>query len=343
MIIIHELGHFIAAKSAGVKVEKFSFGFGPKICGIKRNDTEYVISLVLLGGYVKLAGDEAALAEGKPHEFLSKSVGQRFNIIFLGPLLNYVLGFLLFWLVFFVGSPTATNKVGDVLKGYPAEDSKILAGDRIIAIDGKTTRYWEDLTEIIHNKKEGDLALVIERKTPTGIKTLKVNVVPKRREAIDVFGKKRVISLIGIAPSDEIISVRYGVLQSFFKAGERIYKLTEITCKSLLFIIIGKMSVKESVTGPVGIFMITSKAAKLGIIYLLQMMAVLSASIAIFNLLPVPVLDGGHILFLLVEKIRRKPLSAKFQEVAAQIGLAILITLMLFASYTDLLRFIVKK
>ncbi|NQU74070.1 MAG: RIP metalloprotease RseP, partial [Candidatus Omnitrophica bacterium] len=188
LIVIHEFGHFIAARKQGVKVEKFSFGFGPKLFGIKRGDTEYVISLVPLGGYVKLAGDEPTCAEGKPWEFLSKSVGQRFSIIFLGPLLNYVLGFLLFWMVFFIGSPTLTNKVGDVLKDYPAHSSDIAKGDRIISVDGEPTKYWDELTEIIHNKKEGKLVLVIERPVRSGVRTLEIDVTPKRREITDIFG-----------------------------------------------------------------------------------------------------------------------------------------------------------
>jgi len=343
LIVIHEFGHFIAARKQGVKVEKFSFGFGPKLFGIKRGDTEYVISLVPLGGYVKLAGDEPACAEGKPWEFLSKSVGQRFSIIFLGPLLNYVLGFLLFWMVFFIGSPTLTNKVGDVLKDYPAHSSDIAKGDRIISVDGEPTKYWDELTEIIHNKKEGKLVLVIERPVRSGVRTLEIDVTPKRREITDIFGKKRTISLIGIAPADETVDIRYGFFESFSMAGDRLFKLTRLTYKALLFMVSGKLSFKESVTGPIGIFVITSKVAEMGFIHLLQLMAILSASLAIFNLLPVPVLDGGHLLFLIIEKIKGKPLSVRFQEIATQVGLALLIALMLFASYSDILRFVLKR
>ena len=343
LVIIHEFGHFIAAKKQGVKVEKFSFGFGPKLFGIKRGDTEYIVSLVLLGGYVKMAGDEATSAKGEPFEFLSKSVGQRFNIVVLGPVLNYVLGFLLFWFIFFVGCPTATNKVGSLLEGYPAKTAGIQAGDRILSVDGRQTKYWEELTEIIHNKREGDLTFLIERTAQNGARTLEIKVTPKKKEMTDIFGKKMSISLVGISPSDESVSVRYGALPSFIKAGEQIYKLTSITLKALLFIITGKMSFKESMTGPIGIFIITSKAMEFGVIYLLQIMAVLSASLAIFNLLPLPVLDGGHILFLAIEKIRGKPLSERFQEVVTQIGLALLIALTLFVFYNDIVRFILKK
>lgn len=347
LVIIHEFGHFIIAKRQGVKVEKFSFGFGPKLFGIKKGDTEYIVSLVLLGGYVKMAGDEPACAEGRPYEFLSKSISQRFKIVFFGPLLNYLLGFLLFWFIFFVGSPTVTNKVGALLENYPAKTAGIQKNDRIISVDGRPTKYWEDLTDIIHNKKEGDLILTIERPNPFhrvgGMQVLEMKIMPKRKEITDIFGKKRSICLIGIAPSDEVVSVRYGFFKSFFKAGMQIYKLTEITFKSLIFMIAGKMSIKESVTGPIGIFIITSHAAKLGIIYLLQMMAILSASLAIFNLLPVPVLDGGHILFLLIEKIKGKALSARFQEIATQVGLTLLIALMIFVVYSDFIRFVLKK
>lgn len=343
LVIIHEFGHFMAAKRQGVKVEKFSFGFGPKLLGIKKGDTEYIVSLVLLGGYVKMAGDEPASARGESFEFLSKSVAQRFKIVFFGPFLNYLLGFLLFWFVLFIGSPTATNKVGELLKGYPAETAGLQKDDRIISVDGKATRYWEELTDIIHNKTSGALKLVIERETREGRKTLDINLTPERKEITDIFGKKRSISLIGVSPSGEVVSVRYGFFASFRKAGQQIFKLTEITCKSFLFIVTGKMSLKESVTGPIGIFIITSNAAKLGMIYLLQLMAILSTSLAIFNLLPIPVLDGGHILFLIIEKIKGRPLSAKAQEIATQAGLFLLIALMVFVFYSDILRFILKR
>jgi len=343
LVVIHEFGHFIAAKMQGVKVEKFSLGFGPKLLGVKKGDTEYVISLVPLGGYVKMAGDEAASAKGEGFEFLSKTVWQRFKIVFAGPFLNYVLGFLLFWFVFFAGAPTATNKVGAILDNYPAKAAGLQTGDNIVAVDGKATKYWEELTDIIHDKKEGDLNIAVERKTTAGTKTLQIKVAPVRKEFTDIFGKRQSISLIGVAPSGDVVSVRYGFFDSFLKAAGQTYKLTEITFKSLLFISAGKMSVKESFTGPIGIFIITSKAARMGIIYLLQMMAILSASLAIFNILPIPVLDGGHILFLIIEKIRGKALSAKFQEIATQVGLALLVALMLFVFYSDIIKFILKR
>jgi len=343
LVIIHEFGHFIAAKKNGIKVEKFSFGFGPRLFGIKRGDTDYCVSAIIWGGYVKLAGDDPSCAKGDSTEFLSKTVGQRFTVVFFGPLFNYVLAFLLFWLIFFVGSPTLTNKIGVIMDKYPAKAVGIQEGDRILSVDDKDTQYWEGLTEIIHNADEDDLVLTVERETSSGVKVFDVRVSPKRREITDIFGKKRTISLIGIMPSDETVNLRYGFFESFYKSGETLYKLTTITGKAIMFMVSGKMSVKESVAGPIGIFIITSKAAKLGFMYLLQMMAILSASLAIFNLLPIPVLDGGHILFLFIEKLRGKPVSIKFQEFTMQAGLALLLMFMLFILYNDFIKFVLNK
>ncbi|MEI8176931.1 MAG: RIP metalloprotease RseP, partial [Candidatus Omnitrophota bacterium] len=227
--------------------------------------------------------------------------------------------------------------------GYPAAAGHLMAGDLVVAVDGKRVRFWEEMTDIIHNKKDGDIAMTLERPTRLGTDVVNVILTPQRKEITDPFGKKQVISLVGIGPSNEIITVKYGFFRSFIKAGEELYRLTVMTLKSLVFLVAGKMSVKESVTGPIGIFVITSKAAQLGVIYLLQLMAMLSASLAIFNLLPVPVLDGGHLFFLLIEKIKGKPLSMRAQEIAAQVGLTLLIGLMLFATYGDIFRFILKK
>lgn len=345
LVIIHEFGHFIVAKKQGVKVERFSFGFGPKLFGIKKGDTEYSISPILLGGYVKMAGDEPSSAKGEPFEFLSKTPGQRFLIVFFGPLLNYILGFLLFWFIFAVGAPILTNRVGATLDKSPAQAAGVLAGDVIDAVDGRPTKSWDEVAETIHNKKSGYLLLDIERESAAkkGKETLQLKVLPQIKEITDPFGKKHAVALIGIAPSDTVVYVKYGLIESGIRAGEQIYKLTEMTCKSLVFLVMGKMSVKESVTGPIGIFIITKNAAKAGVTSLLYIMAVLSTSLAIFNILPLPVLDGGHILFLIIEKIRGKAVNPRVQEVIWQAGTALLIGFMVFVFYADIMRFILKK
>jgi len=339
LIVVHEFGHFIMAKRCGVKVESFSLGFGPKIIGITKGDTEYKISAVPLGGYVKLAGEtHQDKVTGSEWEFMSKSVWQRFKIVIFGPVLNYILGFLLFSIVFMMGAPTLTNEVGGVLDDFPAKAAGIREGDRIISIDGEDIEYWNELTEIVHKKKEGEIDLILLR----GNKEMNLKVKPKIKEYKDIFGKEVKIALMGIKPSAELAFIKYGPLESVKKGFTKIVELTALTFKALWNLIIGRLSLKESVTGPVGIFMLTTQAARMGLVYLLNIMAVISTSLAIFNVLPIPVLDGGHILFLFIEKMRGRPLSPKVQEIAIQVGLWLLIILMLSVLYFDIIRLFKK-
>lgn len=336
LVLVHEFGHFIAAKRTGVRVEKFSFGFGPKLAGIKKGDTEYLISLIPLGGYVKMAGDDPSEElKHKPWEFLSRSILDRFNIIFAGPALNYILAFMIFSVIFMFGSPTMTTEVGGLLKDYPAQKAGILAGDKIKSVDGVPVKHWEDMTEMIHKHAAGRIVLSLERAG----KPIEMELEPVVRETKDIFGGKTRIALIGISPSQSIESVRYGFLESMWMGARKLVQLTAITYRALWSMVIGQLSVKESMTGPIGIFMITGQAAKLGFIYILHLMAILSASLAIFNLLPLPILDGGHIIFLALEKLRGRPLSLKAQEAVANVGITFLILLTVFIFYNDIMKF----
>lgn len=336
LVLVHELGHFAAAKRVGIRVEKFSFGFGPKLFSVKKGDTEYLISAIPLGGYIKMAGDEPGeKLTGKSYEFLSRPIWDRFQVIFAGPLLNYVLAFLIFSVIFMFGSPTLTTEVGSLLKDYPAEKSGLGIGDKVTKVDGKGVKYWEDMTEIIRKHLDGPIVLTVEKSG----KVSDVEIQPIVREVKDIFGKSTKIALLGIAPSQKIESVRYGFFESFSKGFTKVLDLTAVTYKALWSIATGKLSVKESMTGPIGIFIITGKAAQMGLIYLFHLMAMLSASLAIFNLLPLPVLDGGHILFLFIEKLRGRPLSVKVQENIANIGVGLLILLTVFIFYSDIVKF----
>ena len=335
-MLVHEFGHFIVAKRLGVGVEKFSFGFGPKLFSVKRGGTEYLISAIPLGGYIKMAGDEPGeKLTGEICEFLSRKVSDRFKIIFAGPLLNYVLAFLIFSVIFMFGSPTLTTEVGSLLKDYPAQKAGMLIGDKVLKVDGKNVKYWEDMTEITHKHLEGPVRLLVERK---GVR-LDVELQPIIRETRDIFGNNTKIALLGISPSQKMESVKYPPLQSLGMGFKKLIELTSLTCKAIWYIITGRMSMKESMTGPIGIFIITSQAAQMGFIYLVHLMAILSASLAIFNLLPLPVLDGGHILFLIIEKIRGRALSLKTQEVIANVGIGFLIMLTVFIFYNDIAKF----
>lgn len=336
LILVHEFGHFIVARKLGIKVERFSLGFGPKIFSIKGKETEYCVSLLPLGGYIKMAGESPdEKLSGKPHEFLSRKPGERFWVLFAGPFLNYVLAFLIFCFVFMMGSPTLTSKVGEVLKDYPAYDAGIKKGDRIVAIDGKDVKYWEDITQIIHKKLEGDIILTIEGRH----RRFGVTIKPEVKITKNILGQEIKIAMIGIAPSDEIISVKYPPFKAIALGGKKLWSFTSLTYKAIYRMLTGGLAVRESLTGPVGIFFITREATKLGFVYLLQIMALISASLAIFNFLPIPVLDGGHVIFLAIEKIRGKPLSPKVQERIVQIFVYLLIALAIFIIYNDLVRF----
>lgn len=341
LIIVHELGHMLMAKRVGVRVEKFSLGFGPRLTSKTAGGTEYDIRLIPLGGFVKLAGDNREEAKGAPDEYLSKSILERALIVFFGPLFNYALGFLCFWFIFIAGYPTLTTRVGGLIEGLGAKAAGVQAGDKIIAIDGQKVAYWEDIQKIIHaDKEKKEVALTVLRKD----EELNIRVRLQSRELDDSMGAKKNVALLGITPLvDEIVSIRHGVVESFFLSANKVWEMTSLTYKALFRMAVGRMSVRESVTGPLGIFYITSKAASIGVIAVLHLVAVLSVSLGLFNLLPLPLLDGGHIFFLGLEKLRRKPLSQKSEEWITKIGLAFIITIAVLVTYNDLLRFFGDK
>lgn len=336
LVIVHEFGHFFAAKSLGVRVEKFSIGFGPKVASIKRDDTEYLISAIPLGGYVKMGGDEPGeKITGQKWEFLSRPIFDRFRIILAGPLLNYAFAFILLSVVFMVGTPVTTTEVGIVMDGYPAKSAGLLSGDKIVAVDGKAISYGDALVAVINKHTKGPISLTVERRGKIFVQEI-TPVVEKHR--VGLGGKEVEIARIGIQPAQKIVKGGYGFFGSMYMGAQSLWQITALTYKALWGMLIGKLSVKE-MSGPVGIFVITAQAAKMGGIYLLNLMAILSASLAIFNLLPLPILDGGHLLFLAIEKARGKPLSMKAQEVIANVGVALLILFTIFVFYNDIIKF----
>jgi len=340
LIIVHEFGHFIAARRNGVRVEQFSLGFGPQIFKKKKGDTEYSLSLIPLGGFVKMAGDSQAEYTGKPDEYFSKPCGKRFQIIFFGPFLNYILGFLFFWLILFIGYPSLTTKVGTLIDGYGAKDAGLAVADKIISVDGVKVNLWEDLQRQIQKRKsKGKVTLEVLRDN----KELTFSVLIKDKVFDNQLGEKRALGIIGISPFDEIIEVKHGFFESAYLGIGKTFNLTMMTYKGLWRLVSGKMSMRDSMTGPLGIFFITSKAAKLGLIAVLHLIAVLSVSLAIFNLLPLPILDGGHLFLLGLEKIRKKALGVKAEDVINKIGFTLIISLALFVTYNDILRLYGEK
>ncbi|MBU0548041.1 MAG: RIP metalloprotease RseP [Candidatus Omnitrophica bacterium] len=335
LIIVHEFGHFFAARRNGVRVENFSLGFGPQVFKKKKNDTEYSISLIPLGGYVKMAGDSRLEYKGKDDEYLTKSIGRRFQIIFFGPFLNYVLGFLFFWCILFVGYPSLTTKVGGLIDGYGAKEAGLAVGDKVVVVDGKRVYLWEDLQRQIQKRKVKES---VELEVLRDNQELKFRVLIKDKILGDELGEKRSLGIIGVSPFDEVIEVRHGFFESAYLGFKKTVDLTVMTYRGLWRLVSGKMSMRDSMTGPLGIFFITSKTAKLGLVAVMHLIAVLSVSLAIFNLLPLPILDGGHIFFLGLEKLRKKALGIKAERVINNVGFTLIITIALLVTYNDISR-----
>jgi len=335
LILVHEFGHFITARRMGVRVERFALGFGKTLFSVKRGDTEYAINLFPLGGYVKLAGEDPYDRKGAKDELCSKPVGKRFWIFVNGSLSNYFFGFLVLTVLYSFGVPTLTSDVSGTLKGSPAEAAGIKAGDTIIAINNKPVKYWDEVTKIIRQDNDAlPLDIKIDRK---GAVT-ELKVVPKVLSTENIFKQKVSFVGIGIAPGERVEMVKSNPLKALNLAAGQVWFFTAATYKGLWFLITGAMPVKENVGGPIRIIEILAKSIKYGAASVLSLMATISLALAIFNLLPFPILDGGHVLFLAIEKIRKKPVSIKTQEMVSNVALVLLISFVLYVSYFDTVR-----
>jgi len=335
LIVVHEWGHFITAKRLGVKIESFALGFGPKIFSKIHNGTDYRINLIPLGGYVKMAGDVKEEWKGRPEEFFSKPVGHRSLIVLNGPVVNFVLAYFCLAFVFMMGYPDLSTNIGKLIDDYPAMQAGLKEGDQITHIDGKEVESWTALQNAIGASDKENIEVKILRYG----EALTLNIYPKLDKVKNIFGQEKVRRLIGIQPAEDVIALRYPPGKSFIKAFEKLMEITVLTYKSLYFMLTGSMSAKENVTGPIGIFYIIKAAAEMGFAHVLFIMGVISASLAIFNLLPIIPLDGGHLFLLAIEKIRGRALSPKVDEVISKIGFSLIILLALFVFYSDFDRF----
>lgn len=335
LIIVHEFGHLVVAKMLGVRVEKFSLGFGPRLISYTRNFTQYSISLIPLGGYVKLAGDTREEFKGNDWEYLAKPPGERAAIVFAGPLLNYFLALAIFYFVFLTGYPALGTRVGELLEGFPAQKAGLARNDLILTIDSQRVKEWDQMQEIIRGRKAGDIKVTVLREG----REKDFVIAPRLERLKNIFGQEEDLRIIGIVPKEEFVTLKYNFRDSFTAASKKLWWITYATFKALWRMLTGGMPLKDSVTGPLGIFFITTHAWGLGINYLLQVVALFSASLAIFNVLPFPVLDGGHLMFLGVEKIRKRSLGARAEEWVSRAGFSFIILLAVFVFYSDLARF----
>lgn len=334
LIVIHEFGHYIAAKRSGVRVERFALGFGPVLFKRKGRETEFVVCAFPLGGYVKMAGDTREEHKGLEHEFLSKPIGIKSRIVFAGPLFNYLLALAIFCIIALIGFPYPDSVIGSVLEGYPAQAAGVQEGDRILAVDGKGVEHWLDMAKEIY-QAEATVNLRIEREG----KVISLDIPLRQKEITDDFGKKKSVSIIGIGSSPQIKIVKYNLPQAIVKGFKSLFNLTFLVVKGFLFMILGIIPFKEAIAGPVGIYYITSEVIKIGIVATLHLVAALSISLSVINLFPIPVLDGGHLLFFFLEKVRGKPVSERVEDGLTRLGLGFLVCLIIFIFYNDIVRF----
>ncbi len=340
LIFVHELGHFIAAKLMGVRVVTFSLGFGPRIVGKKIGDTDYRLSAIPLGGYVRMMGDDPSqqpTEEERPYSFLSQKNWKKIVIVGAGPLFNLIFAIIVLWLVFLAGVPVIDPVLGELKKGYPAEAAGLQQGDRILSVNGVPVKEWESLAKTISGSGGRPLEFRVQRDD----KEMTVLVTPIYEEGLSDILTPQKKYMVGITPSGDYHVVKYGLVpaagQSLGETGRLIY---------LTFLVIGKMFTGEvalnNLGGPILIAKVAGEAARLGIMPYLNFMALISVNLAILNLLPVPVLDGGHLLFFAIEGIIRRPISLKVKEIALQIGMGLLVLLMILAFYFDIERLIVS-
>lgn len=425
LVTVHEWGHFITAKKLGVEVKEFAIGFGPTLLSKFYNGTQYMVKILPLGGYVKMSGDERESCTGASNEFFSKPVGHRALIVFNGPMINFVLAYLCFAVVFMLGSPdyativgdfaqdspaqvaglqvgdTLTsiddqklygwsdleqkikkstgetirltwerdgkthisevlphvvreknifgeledkrqlgvqpyvpNRVGALVKGYPAQKAGLKKGDEIVVVNGTLVHNWPQVVEAIKNTTTELVSVQVRRNGE--LETL--NIYPRMKIVKNATGEEELIPQIGISPPSYNQLYRFGVGESLMKGLKQVGGVTLATYRAVYSMIMGSMSAKDNMAGPVGIFNIVAEFSEEGLVHFLLILGVISANLAIFNLFPILPLDGGHLFLQGIEKILGRPLPEKFEMGVANIGLGLIILLALFVFYVDFER-----
>jgi regulator of sigma E protease len=433
LIVIHELGHFVVARLCGVGVERFSIGFGPVLWRYRGKETEYCLSAIPMGGYVKMMGDDENPLEGgggaavdPAKAFHSKSLIARFLIVFAGPGMNFVLAAVIFALVYMTvgrpalpavvgwvapdaaaaraglapgdrvraidgrpaqywdevirvvresggkpieltlagpagaerritvtparvaekdifgderevwdigATPFVPPSIGDVVAGYPAAQAGLRGGDTVLSIEGRPVVTWSDLAEAISRRADQPTRLEVRR----GTETLAVTVTPKAVKDRGPDGKEAMVGRIGISPAPAATYVRVNPVVALWEGAEKTAEITALTAIGLWKIVVGQLD-RSNIGGPIQIAQAAGEQARHGLPSLAFFTAVISVNLALLNLLPVPMLDGGHLLFFVCEAILGRPLSLRKREVAQQVGFVLLLMLMVFAVYNDLVR-----
>jgi regulator of sigma E protease len=339
LIFVHELGHFLVAKFFGVRVDVFSLGFPPKLLHKQVGETDYRLSVIPLGGYVKLFGEnpkDEVPPELEPVSFSHHPLWHRFMIVLAGPAFNLLFAALALFLVFtFSGIPYLTTSIGGVKEGSPAAQVGLEKGDQILSVSGQAVSRWEDLSQTIRRMGEHPLTLSVKR----GDRVFQVQVTPQRMEATDIFGAKVSAVIIGITSGDQLGVEHVGPFRALVQGVSYTGRLTWLTVESLYKLLAREVPLK-SIGGPILIAQVAGQQAEMGVTYLVQFMAALSVNLFLLNLLPIPILDGGHLFFFTLEAIRGKPLPLQHREMAQGLGLMLILALMILVFYQDILRLV---
>ncbi len=348
VVFFHELGHFLVARWCGVKVDAFSIGFGPEIVGFNdRRGTRWRLSWIPLGGYVKFHGDDSvasspdqdALAtmpeEERSSAFHLKPVSQRAAIVAAGPIANFLLSIVIFAAIFAtVGKFVTPAIVDEVTPDSAAAAAGFQPGDVVEAIDGEPISAFSDMQRIVSISPGRTLEIVVDR----GGEPVTLTAVPELKEIEDRFGNTHRIGLLGIQRStqpDQVTQVRYSVPAALWEGTKETWFVIERTTLYLVGIIVGREDA-DQLGGPIRIAEMSGQVAQLGFLALMNLTAILSISIGFLNLMPVPMLDGGHLLFYSIEAARGRPLSERTIDIGFRVGLALVLMLMLFATWNDI-------
>jgi regulator of sigma E protease len=337
LIFFHELGHFLVARLFGVGVEKFSLGFGPRLVGRTVGRTDYRISAIPLGGFVKMVGEEpnAELPpEDLPYSFTHKHVFKRICIVAAGPSFNLLLALLIFWGLFWVsGTYILQATVGEVRSESPAGRAGLMTGDRILAIDDTTIESWEEMSALITASEGRALRFQIQREAEIST----VTIIPEMTPDKNLFGEEIQRYIIGISSAGDVEALPLGPSGAMVEGLRQTYEITKLTILSIVKLIQGTISTK-TLGGPIMIAEMAGQQAKEGADNLIFFIALLSINLAVLNFLPIPVLDGGHLFFFFIEALIGRPVNTRMREMAQQAGIFILIALMIFVFYNDLTR-----
>jgi regulator of sigma E protease len=337
LIFFHELGHFLVARLFGVRVEKFSLGFGPRLLGKTIGGTDYRISAFPLGGYVKMTGEDPDAdvdPADLPYSFTHQHVAKRMLIVAAGPIFNILLAMVLIILIYWVsGAYELKPTVGEVVDNSPAQRQGLKTGDEITAIDGVRVDSWDNMAQRISQSKGRELTLSVRR----GDQVLSLHIRAEMKAAHDIFGEKVRRYLIGIGPGQDTYRVPMGPVEAVAEGIGQTYTIAKLTILSVVKMIEGSIS-SDTLGGPILIAQMAGKQAKAGAGNFFFFIALLSINLGIINFFPIPVLDGGHLLFFSIEAIMGRPIDMRVREISQQIGIALLLFLMIYVFYNDISR-----